>query len=86
NKGGSNAFASGFDGGTGFAAFSSSSSFGSAGGGNMRSTSTSTKVINGKRIKTTKILENGKETITVEEDGKITSRMIDGTPAMITQN
>lgn len=70
----------------GFASFSSSSAFGPSGGGNVRKTSTSTKFINGKRVKTTKILENGQETITVEEDGKITSKTIDGRPAMITQN
>lgn len=82
------AFASGFDGdfGHGYASFSSSSSFGPSSGANVRRTSTSTKFINGKKVKTTKILENGQETITVEEDGKVTSRTIDGRPAMITQN
>lgn len=77
-------FGNSFD--TDFASFSSSSAFGPSGGGNVRKTSTSTKFINGKRVKTTKILENGQETITVEEDGKITSKTIDGRPAMITQN
>lgn len=81
-------FASSFgdDFGSGYASFSSSSAFGPSGGGNVRRTSTSTKFINGKKVKTTKILENGQETITVEEDGMVTSKTIDGRPAMIMQN
>ncbi|XP_071812458.1 dnaJ homolog subfamily B member 6-like isoform X2 [Apostichopus japonicus] len=70
----------------GYASFSSSSAFGPSGGGNVRRTSTSTKFIDGKKVKTTKILENGQETITVEEDGMVTSKTIDGRPAMIMQN
>ncbi|XP_022087694.1 dnaJ homolog subfamily B member 6-like isoform X4 [Acanthaster planci] len=74
----SSSFDNGFgDFGPGFTSFSSSSSFGSS-PGNMRSVSTSTKMINGKKIKTTKIIENGQETVINEEDGKITSKTING--------
>uniref|UniRef100_A0A8C1G5Z6 DnaJ heat shock protein family (Hsp40) member B6b n=1 Tax=Cyprinus carpio TaxID=7962 RepID=A0A8C1G5Z6_CYPCA len=74
---------SGFD--TGFTSFGpmggggltsfSSSSFGGGGGGmgNFRSVSTSTKFINGKRITTKRIVENGQERVEVEEDGQLKS-------------
>ncbi|XP_063421450.1 dnaJ homolog subfamily B member 6-like isoform X1 [Mytilus trossulus] len=57
-----------------------STSFGgpSNAGGNFRSTSTSTKIVNGKRIVTKKVVENGKETVTVEEDGVVKSHLVDG--------
>ncbi|XP_072038939.1 LOW QUALITY PROTEIN: dnaJ homolog subfamily B member 6-A-like [Amphiura filiformis] len=66
---------------TSFTSFSSSSSFG--GPSNVRRTSTSTKIINGRRIKTTKIYENGQETEIVEENGQITSRTINGQQQML---
>ncbi|NXG59375.1 DNJB8 protein, partial [Hemiprocne comata] len=43
-----------------------------------RSVSTSTKVINGKRLTTRKIIENGQERIEVEEDGQLKSVTING--------
>ncbi|XP_033639619.1 dnaJ homolog subfamily B member 6-like isoform X3 [Asterias rubens] len=64
---------------SGVTSFSSSSSFG-GGPSNMRSVSTSTKMVNGKRIKTTKIRENGQETVINEENGMITSKYINGQP------
>lgn len=64
-----------------FTSFSSSSSFG--GPANVRRSSSSTKIINGRRIKTTKIFENGEETEIVEENGQITSRTVNGNPQMI---
>lgn len=64
-----------------FTSFSSSSSFG--GPANVRRSSSSTKIINGRRIKTTKIYENGEETEIVEENGQITSRTVNGNPQMI---
>lgn len=72
---------------TGFSSFSSSSF--SAGsqptqmGGNFRSTSTSTKFVNGKKIVTQKVVENGSETVTVEEDGVVTSMTVNGQPQAI---
>ena len=42
----------------------------SAGGPSVRSMSTSTKIINGKAVKTTKKSENGQTEIRVEEDGE----------------
>ncbi|NXC40944.1 DNJB8 protein, partial [Penelope pileata] len=51
---------------------------GTAGPHNFRSVLTSTEVINGKRITTRKIIENGQERIEVEEDGRLTSVSING--------
>lgn len=60
-----------------FSAFSNGHS-GHSGGGVVKSTSKSTKVVNGKKFVTTKIVENGVETVTVEEDGKIKSKTVNG--------
>jgi len=38
------------------------------GGGNVKKTSTSTRFVNGKKITTKKVIENGKETTTVFEN------------------
>jgi DnaJ family protein B protein 6 len=75
--GGSSLFNSGGRGG--FSAFSSfSSSLGGIPAGNMRSVSTSTKIVNGKKIITKKVVENGNETVTVEENGVLTSKTVNG--------
>ncbi|CAF4535732.1 unnamed protein product, partial [Rotaria sp. Silwood2] len=54
----------------------------SFGSGNSRpvskKTTKSTKVINGRRIVTTRVEENGQTTETVEEDGRITSKKVNG--------
>ncbi|XP_052095878.1 dnaJ homolog subfamily B member 6-like isoform X4 [Mytilus californianus] len=72
-------FSNAFGGDTGMSSFTSTSFGGpSGGGGNFRSTSTSTKIVNGKRIVTKKVVENGKETVTVEEDGVVKSHIVDG--------
>lgn len=65
-------------GGGGFTSFSSSSFGGGGGMGNFRSVSTSTKFINGKRITTKRILENGQERVEVEEDGQLKSLTVNG--------
>uniref|UniRef100_A0A8C2BH15 DnaJ heat shock protein family (Hsp40) member B6b n=2 Tax=Cyprinus carpio TaxID=7962 RepID=A0A8C2BH15_CYPCA len=67
-------------GGGGFTSFSSSSFGGGGGGGmgNFRSVSTSTKFINGKRITTKRIVENGQERVEVEEDGQLKSITVNG--------
>lgn len=63
---------------SGFSSFSAFSNGHSGGGGVVKSTSKSTKVVNGKKFVTTKIVENGVETVTVEEDGKIKSKTVNG--------
>ncbi|XP_059827862.1 dnaJ homolog subfamily B member 6b [Hypanus sabinus] len=73
---------------TGFTSFSSfgnlgtasfsSSSFGGSGMGNFRSVSTSTKFINGRKVTTKRIIENGQERVEVEEDGQLKSLTING--------
>ncbi|KAG9348043.1 hypothetical protein JZ751_004063 [Albula glossodonta] len=68
-------------GGSGFTSFSSSSFGGNngvGGSGNFRSVSTSTQMINGKKITTKRIIENGEERIEVEEDGQLKSVTING--------
>ncbi|XP_059171669.1 dnaJ homolog subfamily B member 6-A-like isoform X3 [Physella acuta] len=65
---------------SGTAHFSSTSFGGPTIGGNFRSTSTSTKIVNGKRIVTKKVVENGQETVMVEEDGILKSKSINGVP------
>ncbi|XP_041479223.1 dnaJ homolog subfamily B member 6-like isoform X2 [Lytechinus variegatus] len=70
---------------SGFTSFSSSSSFGTPNSATgVRRTSTSTRFINGKKIKTTKIYENGQETEITEEDGKVTSKLVNGRQEMLT--
>lgn len=47
---------------------------------NVKRTSTSTRFVNGKKIETRKVIENGVETITVHEDGVIQSKTVNGAP------
>ncbi|XP_023660648.1 dnaJ homolog subfamily B member 6-like [Paramormyrops kingsleyae] len=70
-------------GGGGFTSFSSTSLAGGGGGGgsrmgNFRSVSTSTKYINGRKITTKRIVENGQERVEVEEDGQLKSLSVNG--------
>ncbi|XP_047424241.1 dnaJ homolog subfamily B member 6b isoform X2 [Mugil cephalus] len=62
-------------GGGGFTSFSSSSFGGGGGGGmgNFKSVSTSTKFVNGRKITTKRIVENGQERVEVVEDGQLKS-------------
>ncbi|XP_062954609.1 dnaJ homolog subfamily B member 6 isoform X2 [Cynocephalus volans] len=61
----------------GFTSFSSTS-LGGSGMGNVRSISTSTKIVNGRKITTKRIVENGQERVEVEEDGQLKSLTING--------
>ncbi|XP_062482369.1 dnaJ homolog subfamily B member 2 isoform X2 [Pezoporus occidentalis] len=60
--------------------FASSFSSGGNRGLGFRSVSTSTTFVNGKRITTKRIIENGRERVEVEEDGELKSIHIDGVP------
>ncbi|KAJ7346010.1 hypothetical protein JRQ81_001960 [Phrynocephalus forsythii] len=53
---------------------------GISGGMGFRSVSTSTRFMNGKRITTKRIIENGQERVEVEEDGELKSIQINGVP------
>uniref|UniRef100_A0AAY5EVV0 J domain-containing protein n=1 Tax=Electrophorus electricus TaxID=8005 RepID=A0AAY5EVV0_ELEEL len=65
--------------GGGFTSFSSTSFGGASSGmGNFRSVSTSTKYVNGRKITTKRIVENGQERVEVEEDGQLKSLTING--------
>ncbi|XP_061478011.1 dnaJ homolog subfamily B member 8 [Rhineura floridana] len=50
----------------------------SSGTHNFRSVSTSTEVVNGRRITTRKIVENGQERVEIEEDGQLKSIRVNG--------
>uniref|UniRef100_A0A7E4UQS8 J domain-containing protein n=1 Tax=Panagrellus redivivus TaxID=6233 RepID=A0A7E4UQS8_PANRE len=52
-------------------------------GKNAKKTTTSTKVIDGKKITTKKTEDNGDETIEILEDGILKSRLINGSPVEI---
>ncbi|XP_072301160.1 dnaJ homolog subfamily B member 2 isoform X2 [Eucyclogobius newberryi] len=54
------------------------SDMGSMSGGNFKSVSTSTRIVNGKRTTTKKVKENGQERIEIEEDGVLKSVIING--------
>ncbi|KAJ8675474.1 hypothetical protein QAD02_011260 [Eretmocerus hayati] len=56
----------------------------SAGHGEMKRTSTSTRFINGKKITTKKVYENGKETIMSFENDVLKSKTVNGVPQQIT--
>ncbi|NXE78585.1 DNJB2 protein, partial [Cochlearius cochlearius] len=75
HHGGSHFFSS-FPGSSDF--FASSFSSGADAGLGFRSVSTSTTFVNGRRITTKRIIENGRERVEVEEDGELKSIHIDG--------
>ncbi|XP_064370887.1 dnaJ homolog subfamily B member 2 isoform X2 [Dromaius novaehollandiae] len=60
--------------------FASSFGSGADAGLGFRSVSTSTTFVNGKRITTKRIIENGQERVEVEEDGELKSIHINGVP------
>ncbi|XP_048390903.1 dnaJ homolog subfamily B member 2 isoform X2 [Stegostoma tigrinum] len=62
--------------GSDFTSFSAN--VGGPGLGSFRSVSTSTKLVNGKRITTRKIVENGEERVEIEEDGQLKSVRVNG--------
>jgi hypothetical protein len=45
---------------------------------NFKSISSSTKIVNGRKITTKRIVENGQERVEVEEDGQLKSLTISG--------
>ncbi|XP_006866829.1 PREDICTED: dnaJ homolog subfamily B member 3-like [Chrysochloris asiatica] len=63
-------------GGGGLSSFSMSC--GSGGTSTFKSVSTSTEILNGKKVTTKRIVENGQERIEVEEDGQLKSLIING--------
>ncbi|XP_076300475.1 dnaJ homolog subfamily B member 6 isoform X3 [Lasioglossum baleicum] len=67
-----------------FTNFDSSRGGGGGGGGAVKKTSTSTRFINGKKITTKKVFENGKETIMSYENDVLKSKTVNGVPQSIT--
>ncbi|XP_060052843.1 dnaJ homolog subfamily B member 6 isoform X2 [Erinaceus europaeus] len=83
--GGFSAFDQGFSsfgslGQGGITSFSSTSFGGGGGTGSFKSVSTSTKIVNGRKITTKRVVENGQERVEVEEDGQLKSLTINGVP------
>ncbi|CAG0887729.1 unnamed protein product [Darwinula stevensoni] len=75
-------FSHGFnDGGfTSLSAVSASMDPNSAGASTVKRTSTSTKFVNGKKIVTKKVVENGMETVSILENDVLKSRTVNGKP------
>ncbi|KAJ8981670.1 hypothetical protein NQ317_017291 [Molorchus minor] len=68
-------------GSSGFTSFSTiNNSFGasSPGGANVKRTSTSTRFVNGKKITTKKVFDNGKETVMTYENDVLKSKTVNG--------
>lgn len=67
-------------GGGGMTMHMSSSSVGMGGpaGQNVKRISTSVKTVNGKRVETKRVVDNGVETVTVIENGQIKSKTVNG--------
>jgi len=61
----------------------SSSSFGGAPGMAMNSTSMSTRFVNGKKVTTKKVVDNGVETVTTYENDVLKSQTVNGVPQAI---
>ncbi|TRY94847.1 hypothetical protein DNTS_025187 [Danionella cerebrum] len=62
-----------------FTSFSTSlGGMGGMGGANFKSVSTSTRIVNGRRVTTKKVRENGQERTEVEEDGVLKTILING--------
>jgi DnaJ family protein B protein 6 len=61
----------------------SSSSFGGGSGMSMRSSSSSTRFLNGKKIMTKKVVDNGVETVTTYENDVLKSQTVNGVPQAI---
>ncbi|KAL6070314.1 hypothetical protein STEG23_008568 [Scotinomys teguina] len=74
----------GSPGNSGVSSFSVSCGGGAA--GNFKSVSTSTEIVNGKKITTKRILENGQERVEVEEDGELKSLIINGKEQLLRIN
>jgi len=64
--------------GSNMMSFSMSSNQGGGGMFRGNSCSTSTRIVNGHKIVTRTVVENGRETVTVEEDGVLKSRTVNG--------
>lgn len=77
--GGINSMNSGF---TSLSTFSN----GSHGGGNVKRISTSTSFVNGKKVTTKKVLENGIETVMSYENDVLKSKTVNGVPQAISYN
>ncbi|KAK4876267.1 hypothetical protein RN001_012689 [Aquatica leii] len=67
-----------------FSSFSSSFSNGNNGHANIKRTSTSTRFVDGKKITTKKVFENGKETVVTYENDVMKTKTVNGVPQSLT--
>ncbi|XP_049867334.1 dnaJ homolog subfamily B member 8 isoform X1 [Pectinophora gossypiella] len=68
-----------------FTSFSTfNSSLAGPGSANMKSTTTTTRIVNGKKITTKKVTENGRETVMSYENGVLKSKTVNGVPQSLT--
>ncbi|XP_028170085.1 dnaJ homolog subfamily B member 6 isoform X4 [Ostrinia nubilalis] len=68
-----------------FTSFSTfNSSLAGPGSANMRSTTTTTRIVNGKKITTKKVTENGRETVMSYENGVLKSKTVNGVAQSLT--
>lgn len=70
----------------GFTSLSTFNGSHGGGGGNVRRISTSTSFVNGKKVVTKKIFENGVETVTSYENDILKSKTVNGVPQAIAYN
>ncbi|XP_026329252.1 dnaJ homolog subfamily B member 6 isoform X1 [Hyposmocoma kahamanoa] len=71
--------------GNAFTSFSTfNSSLAGPGSTNVRSTTTTTRIVNGKKITTKKVTENGRETVMSYENGVLKSKTVNGVPQSLT--
>lgn len=62
----------------GFTSFTTTTEAGATTRPGVRKTTTSTRFVNGKKIETRKVMENGVETVTIHEDGVLTKKTVNG--------
>ncbi|GBP30681.1 DnaJ homolog subfamily B member 6-B [Eumeta japonica] len=68
-----------------FTSFSTfNSSLAGPGSANVRSTTTTTRIVNGKKVTTKKVTENGRETVMSYENGVLKSKTVNGVPQSLT--
>merc|ERR1719471_1337665 len=75
---------SGFGGGSVQTFSSSFGSMGAPGGMSVRSSSSSTRIINGRKVTTKRTVDNGVETVTTYENDVLKSQTVNGVPQAVT--
>jgi len=77
-------FSSSFGGGLGGMSMGMHHGMGGPAGMSVRSSSTSTRIINGRKVTTKKVVDNGVETVTTYENDVLKSQTVNGVPQAVT--